>query len=140
MTSSIREKAGRAPFEPRHSAIVPTSIQPHRASATLFSLARAAVAQTRKWHSIATVLFFLCVLFVLTIPIKTTFNFYDEGFTVFNATRVMNGDISNKDFWTIYPPGQFYALAAIFKILGTNLIVARIYDTFGDCSTPTDDF
>jgi 4-amino-4-deoxy-L-arabinose transferase-like glycosyltransferase len=59
---------------------------------------------------------------------KTPFN-YDEGFAVFNATRVMDGDVPYRDFWAIYPPGQFYALAAIFRIFGATLFVVRIYDT-----------
>jgi hypothetical protein len=78
---------------------------------------------------IAIVLFFFCMLCVLCAQIKTPFLYYDEGFAVFNATRIMDGDVPYKDFWTIYPPGQFYVLAAIFKTFGTNLFVARIYDT-----------
>ncbi|WP_169237779.1 glycosyltransferase family 39 protein [Candidatus Roseilinea sp. NK_OTU-006] len=78
----------------------------------------------------ATSLLLLCVLLVLLIQIKTPFNFYDEGFAVFNATRIMNGDVPYKDFWAIYPPGQFYALAALFKAFGTSLLVSRVYDTF----------
>lgn len=41
----------------------------------------------------------------------------------------MNGDVPYRDFWAIYPPGQFYALATLFRIFGTNLLVVRIYDT-----------
>jgi hypothetical protein len=69
------------------------------------------------------------MLCVLCAQIKTPFLYYDEGFAVFNATRIMEGDVPYKDFWTIYPPGQFYVLAAIFKTFGTNLLIARIYDT-----------
>jgi hypothetical protein len=67
---------------------------------------------------------------ILLIPIKTPFSIYDEGFAVFNATRIMNGDIPYKDFWAIYPPGQFYTLAILFKTFGTSLLVSRLYDTF----------
>ncbi len=48
---------------------------------------------------------------------------------MFGSTRVLNGDIPYKDFWAIYPPGQFYIVAAIIKLFGANLIYARIYDT-----------
>ena len=41
----------------------------------------------------------------------------------------MDGEVPYRDFWAIYPPGQFYALAAIFRAFGTSLLVARIYDT-----------
>jgi hypothetical protein len=66
---------------------------------------------------------------VLLIPMKIPFNFYDEGFAVFNAPRVMDGDVPYRDFWAIYPPGQFYTLAALFKVFGTSLLVSRVYDT-----------
>jgi hypothetical protein len=83
-----------------------------------------------QFHSKAvTTLIFLWILLVLLAPIKTPFYYYDEGFAVFNATRVMDGDVPYRDFWAIYPPGQFYALAAIFRIFSTTLLVARIYDT-----------
>jgi hypothetical protein len=75
------------------------------------------------------VLFLSCMLCVLFAQIKIPFLYYDEGFAVFNATRIMDGDVPYKDFWTIYPPGQFYVLAVIFKTFGTTLLVARIYDT-----------
>lgn len=78
---------------------------------------------------VVTSLLLLCVLVVLLIPIKTPFNFYDEGFAVFNATRVMQGEVPYRDFWAIYPPGQFYSLAAVFKLFGTSLLASRIYDT-----------
>ena len=56
----------------------------------------------------ATTLLLPCVLLVLIIPLKTPFRSYDERFAVFNATReILNGNVPYKDFWTIYPPGQF---------------------------------
>ena len=76
----------------------------------------------------AVILFFSCMLCVLCTQIKAPFLYYDEGFAVLNATRIMDGDVPYKDFWTIYPPGQYYVIAAIFKTFGTNLLVARIYD------------
>jgi hypothetical protein len=78
---------------------------------------------------IATVLLFSFVLLILLVPLKSPFNYYDEGFPVFNATSIMSGGLPYKDFWAIYPPGQFYALAVIFKVFGTTLLAARVYDT-----------
>lgn len=69
------------------------------------------------------------MLFALLAPIKTPLKYNDEGFAVFNAVRVMDGDVPFKDFWSVYPPGQAYALAAVFQVFGTTLLVARIYDT-----------
>lgn len=74
-------------------------------------------------------LFFGLLIFILFTPIKSFFNFYDEGFAVFNATRVLNHEAPYRDFWAIYPPGQLYILAGIFKLFGTSLYSSRIYDT-----------
>ena len=74
-------------------------------------------------------LFFTLIFLILLIKIKTFFNFYDEGFAMFGSTRVLNGDVPYKDFWAIYPPGQFYILAGIIKLFGANLLNARIFDT-----------
>ncbi len=74
-------------------------------------------------------LFLSVMLVILIAPIRTPFYFYDEGFAVLNATRVVGGDAPYKDFWAIYPPGQLYTLAALFKMLGASLATARIYDT-----------
>jgi hypothetical protein len=75
------------------------------------------------------ILFFTLIFLILLIKIKTFFNFYDEGFAMFGSTRVLNGDVPYKDFWAIYPPGQFYVLAGIIKLFGANLLNARIFDT-----------
>jgi hypothetical protein len=76
-----------------------------------------------------TVLVFSLILVVMFIKIKSPFNFYDEGFALFSSIRVMAGDAPYKDFWAIYPPGQFYTLAGFMKIFGPNLLSSRIYDT-----------
>jgi hypothetical protein len=80
-------------------------------------------------HHVPLLLIFLCLLIVLFIPIRTPFYYYDEGFAVFNATRVMGGEIPYKDFWAIYPPGQLYVLASLYKAFGVSLLISRIYDT-----------
>lgn len=52
---------------------------------------------------------------------------YDEGLAVYGANRILNGDLPYRDFWTIYPPGQFYILAVLFKLFGPTIIVERIF-------------
>lgn len=51
---------------------------------------------------------------------------YDEGLVIYGATRILNGDIPYRDFWTLYAPATFYLLAGVFKIFGTSIIVERI--------------
>ena len=44
------------------------------------------------------------------------------------AERILNGQIPYKDFFSMYTPGQYYALAAVFKVFGISVINERIYD------------
>ncbi|MCZ6485440.1 MAG: glycosyltransferase family 39 protein, partial [Acidobacteria bacterium] len=53
---------------------------------------------------------------------------YDEGIVVYAAERILKGEIPYRDFWGIYPPGQFYTLALAFKLFGTSLLVERIWE------------
>jgi hypothetical protein len=86
--------------------------------------------KSNKFRStLLTGLLFIFLLLVLLVKIRTGFNFYDEGFAMFGPIRILAGEIPYKDFWAIYPPGQFYAVAALIKLFGPDLINARIYDT-----------
>jgi len=55
-------------------------------------------------------------------------NVYDEGIVLAGADRVLYGQIPYRDFWSMYPPGQFYTLAFLFKLFGSSVLVERIYD------------
>jgi hypothetical protein len=75
------------------------------------------------------VTFFVAMLVILLLPLKSTLSHYDEGFAIFDAVRVIDGDIPYRDFWLLYPPGQTYMLAGVFSLSGTTALSARIYDT-----------
>ncbi len=75
------------------------------------------------------ILFASLVLLVLFAPISSSFNFYDEGFAVVNATRLLDHETPYRDFWSIYPPGQMYILAGAFRLFGISLSVSRCCDT-----------
>ena len=49
----------------------------------------------------------------------------DEGYIIYGAKRILNGQILYKDFFQFYPPGDFYLLALIFKLFGYGFTVAR---------------
>jgi hypothetical protein len=55
-------------------------------------------------------------------------NIYDEGIIVYGATRILQGEIPYRDFWTQYSPGQFYTLAGLFSVFGTSIMVERWWD------------
>lgn len=74
----------------------------------------------------------LCILSFgyLLIGINGTgSSIYDEGIVNYGAVRTLNGEIPHRDFWTQYGPGQFYALAGLFKIFGASVLVSRIWDS-----------
>jgi hypothetical protein len=73
---------------------------------------------------------FATALLILTVPLKSPFNIYDEGFALFNAVKAMGGEVPFRDFWSIYPPGQSYVLAVVFRLFGQSVLSGRIYDTF----------
>jgi len=54
---------------------------------------------------------------------------FDEGLILTGAYRVLNGEVPSRDFYANYGPAQFYILGYLFKIFGTNMLVARIYDS-----------
>lgn len=55
-------------------------------------------------------------------------NIYDEGLITFAAARVLEGDVPYRDFWGMYGPGQFYAVAALFKLFGPSILVERLWE------------
>ena len=52
----------------------------------------------------------------------------DEGFSVYNAMRVMDGELPYRDFYALYAPGQFYTMAGLFRVFGLSLSVSRGFD------------
>jgi len=65
----------------------------------------------------------------LLIGLNRCVNVYDEGLAVFGAVRVLQGDVPHRDFWTLYPPGQFAGLAGLFSITGPSLLAERLWST-----------
>lgn len=52
---------------------------------------------------------------------------YDEGLICYGGERVLQGGVPYRDFWSGYGPGQYYLLAAAYKIFGISLLTGRIY-------------
>lgn len=66
---------------------------------------------------------------LLYLPTRLPLNIYDEAIALVNALRVSRGDVPFRDYWAIYPPGQSYALAAVFQFAGTTIGAERAYDS-----------
>lgn len=52
---------------------------------------------------------------------------WDEYIVVFDAQRLLNGQVPYRDFFNFIPPGAFYALAGVFALLGKGSITAARY-------------
>lgn len=65
-----------------------------------------------------------------TIIMTPVIGLYDEGIILFGARRVMEGDLIHRDFYSNYGPGQFYALAALFKLFSPSILVERLWHSF----------
>ena len=53
---------------------------------------------------------------------------YDEGFVLVAAMRAMAGQVPHRDFYYVYGPAQYFILAALFKLFGPSIFVARLFD------------
>ncbi len=76
---------------------------------------------------LAVVLIVVAILY-LQPGLSRWLNIYDEGLMVYGAARVMDGHIPYRDFWGMYSPGQFYALAGLFRLFGPSIMVERWWD------------
>lgn len=72
---------------------------------------------------------FISVVLIL-IAVTNTFikplGVYDEGFSLTNALRILQGDIPHLDYWAAYPPGTSLILAMAFNFFEPTLLIARL--------------
>ena len=74
-------------------------------------------------------LLFLFLFFIVSIYMNFSafVGIYDEGISSYGSWKVLQGGVPYRDFWTCYGPGQFYALAGLFKVFGVSLITERLW-------------
>lgn len=65
-------------------------------------------------------------LFVGLPRYKLRIDLGDEGFLAHSASRVLEGQMPNRDFFSLQPPLCFYTSAAFFKCFGVSLASLRI--------------
>jgi hypothetical protein len=73
---------------------------------------------------------FLLSYILLFIGMDLTPNIFDESIILTGAMRVVAGLIPHQDFYSNYGPGQYYMVAALFKLFGTSVLAERLYDLF----------
>jgi hypothetical protein len=71
---------------------------------------------------------FLVSFILLTAAMPRSVEVYDEGLILTGASRVLDGALTHRDFYTNYGPGQFYAVAAVFKLFGQSVLAERFLD------------
>ncbi|OGK25854.1 hypothetical protein A3D76_01880 [Candidatus Roizmanbacteria bacterium RIFCSPHIGHO2_02_FULL_37_9b] len=72
------------------------------------------------------VLLGILIIIILFFFFNRGFAYYDEGFILHAAQRVLQGEFPYKDFDLIYTPGTVYLTAAAFKIFGESILAGRI--------------
>ena len=70
---------------------------------------------------------FILALLLQVIVLNFRVVLYDEGLSLYGALRVFHGQLPYRDFWTMYPPGQFYVYAAAFRLFGVYGIWDRVF-------------
>jgi len=58
------------------------------------------------------------------------FGLLDEGESLHNAIRILEGDLPYRDFFAIFPPGDNYYFALIFSVFGKSLLLPRLISSF----------
>jgi hypothetical protein len=51
---------------------------------------------------------------------------YDEGLCLYGGLQVLHGQIPYRDFFSLYPPGEFYMLAGVFRLFGVSVLCDRV--------------
>jgi hypothetical protein len=51
---------------------------------------------------------------------------FDEGLFLYEAKRILDGDVIYRDFFEIITPSSLYVMALLFKVFGTSMATARI--------------
>ena len=78
-----------------------------------------------KWLARAALVVAAAVLFFVSYGSLTL---YDEGIILVGSLRVMNGEVPYRDFWSMYPPGNFYVNAGLFSMFGEQAYWNRLFD------------
>jgi hypothetical protein len=72
----------------------------------------------------------VCLLFCIAgyLLMWRQVRLFDEGIILTGAMRVQSGDLLHRDFYANYGPAQFYIVAALFQLLGADIMVERAWD------------
>jgi hypothetical protein len=86
-----------------------------------FTLRRSA-----SWAAVVAVGLGAFVLLLLAMPREL--NTFDEGIILSGAMRVLAGEVLHRDFYSLYGPAQYYAVAAALDLTPHQFLAARLWD------------
>lgn len=86
------------------------------------------IANNRLTRWIGCVIAFALAFCVLFLTMPRYLNVYDESFMLTGALRVNAGELPYRDFYAIYGPAEYYALAGLFKLFGPSVLAERLFD------------
>lgn len=124
---AVVKRAGR-PVESRAGALAGSPVA-SRITGPVARLLASPVLKSGKVRGLVLALLAVGALLCLLIGIRQNSDPFDEGYSLYGAQRILYGEVPYRDFWLVYAPAQFYVLAAIFKLFGASIMIARIYDT-----------
>ena len=80
------------------------------------------------WRTDAWCLVLIAVVLLLPVPGLMRYQGppMEEGFMLVFPEQMLNGSLPHRDFLHLYGPGSLWALAAVFKVFGTDLFVERM--------------
>src|SRR4051794_18867480 len=65
---------------------------------------------------------------LLLLAMPRELNTFDEGIILSGAMRVLAGEVIPRDFYSLYGPGQYYAVAAALELASNQFLAARLWD------------
>src|SRR4051812_34978827 len=55
---------------------------------------------------------------------------FDEGILLVYPPQILRGLVPNLDFFSVYPPGNFWLIAIAYKVLGVSVAAERVVGAF----------
>jgi hypothetical protein len=52
---------------------------------------------------------------------------FDEALILVGSERVLHGEVPFRDFYALYPPGQYYVVAGLMQSFGRSALTLRLY-------------
>lgn len=79
------------------------------------------------WRASAALLLALLGGLAGLVGLGLPLGYSDESLLLVGGERILHGELPYRDFYALYPPGQYYVAAALFAGFGVQVTVLRVY-------------